>query len=100
MEVHDEAMAWMDQIQQLKSKLTDKMPAEEKDTMLSVYTGAIADLEQADEIMMAWMRNYKEPSDTADFGQVMEYLEGQKKDINEVRTQMKAAIDRATPLSK
>lgn len=100
MAIHDEAMAWIDEINTLKTNIQQ---VANSDSLVDVDNGisaqlleqSILELESADEAMMDWMRNYSEPKDTVSFENAITYLSNEKKAISKVRTQMKTAMENA-----
>jgi len=100
MDVHDEAMAWMDEIHTLKTSIqnrvnNDSTLSTENDVKKQPFINSINELEEANEAMMDWMRNYREPKDTVQFSKAIDYLNNEKEEISLVRVQMKVAIDNA-----
>lgn len=87
MSIHDEVMPEMGPLMNLKKQL--------KDTISHLDSGnqAIADsltlivgqLEEADEAMMQWMRNYSPPPEDMKQEEALQYLQLKKEEILEVR---------------
>jgi hypothetical protein len=98
MQVHDEAMPWMEQIHALKKELNQKMDSVQSDSVQAELNKAVLELDSADEAMMAWMRQYREPADTVKFESAREYLLAQKSEIERVKTLMNQAIENAKSL--
>jgi len=96
MRVHDEAMMKLEQIMNVKGKLQeqlDMLRESEDTTNTAALEDAIKELENADESMMQWMRNFNEQdTDSVSHEEVMKYYEEQQKLIEDVHEQMKAAI--------
>jgi len=104
MKVHDEAMPKMDNMMKLKGKLQEQLDLlreQESDESTEVLEEAIKNLEEADEAMMQWMRDF-EPmdNDSVAHEKVLKYYEKQKFEIEEVHQKMQAAIAKAKELSK
>lgn len=98
MKIHDEAMAKMDEIQQLKLNLkkqleeAPEMAAEKK----AEAEKTILKLDSAYDGMMVWMRQYKPlPDSVAGEEKAREYLETEMEKIKKVRQDMIDAIDHA-----
>ncbi len=87
MAIHDEVMSEMGTLmnlkKQLKAKISQTDSTEEKkaDSLQQL----VAQLEEADEAMMEWIRTYKEPSAEMSREEALEYLEMKKKEILEVK---------------
>ena len=101
MEIHDAIMPRMDDIMKLKGDLreqldklkeaTDAVAAEKSQAMEEI----IQQLEDADEGMMNWMRNFRPLEDSTAYEDAINYLEEQKKGIEEVKEKMEKAMDAA-----
>ena len=59
---------------------------------------AIQQLEIADENMMNWMRNYREPKDTINYDMAKKYLLEQKAEIQKVEIQTNTALEFSSKL--
>ncbi|WP_253403317.1 hypothetical protein [Pontibacter sp. HSC-36F09] len=98
MDLHDEAMADMSRIYRMRRNLTslrDTLQAQSSDTAtISLLTRRIQELEQADEAMMEWMRQYKSP-DTLAHQQAMLYLQQEHEKMTRVKTLMDSTIANA-----
>ncbi|ADR23350.1 hypothetical protein MATR_28010 [Marivirga tractuosa] len=92
--IHDEVMPKMDDIMKLKKALKAK-----KDTSEDVKPNQVQDLilalEEADEAMMNWMRNYDPRMEAMSDEEKIAYLKRQKKSIEEVSEKMKFSISEA-----
>lgn len=91
MEVHDAVMPEMSTIHKLKKELK---AIENPDTKSIILT-KIKELNDADEAMMTWMADFKNPEDPAT---ATPYLTAEKAKIQGVSDQMYAAIATATTL--
>ena len=95
MAIHDEAMPWMDEIHSLRKKIEERKTTSNSDSLTYYYDSLLMDLDNADNIMMTWMRRYKEPNDTGKLDLALGYLENEKIEISKVRDQMAKAIQNA-----
>ena len=95
MEIHDESMKYMTDIKKAKKALldTELMKGKDKNEIekTSVY------LENADSLMMNWMRNYKEPTDP---DSLKIYLTTELEAIKKVDIAIARAMNRANKLLK
>ena len=101
MEIHDAIMPRMDDIMKLKGDLreqldqlkeaTDAVAAEKSKAMEEI----VQQLEDADEGMMNWMRNFRPLEDSTAYEEAIQYLEEQKKGIEEVKVKMEEAMEAA-----
>lgn len=104
MKIHDDAMARMDEIYQLKKQVKGIADSLQQDsvanseTLTAAYKNIKA-LEVADESMMDWMRNYQVPK-TKDTPDVMKYLEDEMEKIEEVSQLMDIRIEEAEAFVK
>ena len=98
MALHDEAMADMGKIYRLRRNLTslrDSLQTQPSDTAtISLLTRRIQELEQADEAMMEWMRQYKAPDSLAQ-QQAMLYLNQEHQKMARVKSLMDSTITNA-----
>ncbi|WP_237144714.1 hypothetical protein [Pontibacter pamirensis] len=98
MTIHNDAMAKMGDIYKLRRNfrsLRDTLAAQQADTVtLQALQQQIDELNQADEVMMVWMRNYSAP-DTLQYEQAMNYLQQELKKIERVQTVMDSTIQAA-----
>ncbi len=103
MDVHDEAMAKMGTIHQLRRQLQHLQDSLKTKTADTATTGLVrqnvAALDKADEAMMSWMHQYKTP-DTLQHEQAMQYLQEQKTKIDQVQSQMDSSIAAARELAR
>jgi hypothetical protein len=93
--IHDEAMTRMDEIIRLRRTLRDTrdtLAARQADsTAILTLEREINGLDQADEAMMQWMRQYKAP-DTLQHEQAMTYLQQELTKIQRVQTILDSTI--------
>ena len=98
MDVHDHAMAKMDKIMSLKSELKEKIQTLEMDTTtdhsdeINEMNGLLQDLNASDESMMNWMREFHSNYETQSRDEVMDYLENQKRLIEQIGNNMNDVI--------
>lgn len=85
MVIHDEVMPKMKDIYQLKKKLKKSLPNVQAEQL-------IVQLEQADELMMDWMAQYKKPKIDSDYET---YLADQLKSVKVVKRDMLSSISNA-----
>ena len=101
MKVHDEVMPKMNNIYDLKGKLSEKiantpdMPAEKKQQIEST----ISRLDSASEGMMVWMRHFNPLPDSTGEEQAKEYLENEMEKITKVREDVRKALTDAEAIS-
>lgn len=101
MEIHDAIMPRMDDIMQLKGDLREQLDQlkEATDAVTAEKSKAIEEiiqqLEDADEGMMNWMRNFRPLEDSTTYEDAIQYLEEQKKGIEEVKVKMEEAMEAA-----
>lgn len=93
MAVHDEAMPWLDDIHQLKKLMISKKDTLNNDSMNVVIDQLIFSLDSADETMMSWMRNYREPNDAVGIDSIETYLTGQFDKASIMRNYMNSTIE-------
>ncbi|GAB3831197.1 hypothetical protein GCM10028895_48260 [Pontibacter rugosus] len=98
MSVHDSAMARIGEIYKIRRQLRalrDTMEIQQADTaVLGALQQEINSLNQADEVMMQWMRQYKAP-DTLQAKAAKEYLQNELVKIERVQTVMDSSIQAA-----
>ncbi|MFD3001602.1 hypothetical protein ACFS7Z_14620 [Pontibacter toksunensis] len=98
MAIHDDAMARMGDIYKLRRSfrsLRDTLAARQTDSAtLQALQQQIDELNQADEVMMVWMRNYTAP-DSLQPEQAKVYLQQELQKIERVQTVMDSTIQAA-----
>lgn len=98
MAVHDSAMAEMDQIFKLRRNLEtlhDTLATQQADSAtLQLLQQNITGLNEADERMMEWMRNYSAP-DSLQHDKAMNYLQQELQKIERVKITMDSTIEAA-----
>jgi phage tail tape-measure protein len=103
MAIHDAIMPEMGTIMNLKKQLKEKASAmdstgsTDKEQLDSIYF-SVEQLEEADEAMMQWMRTYKDPADSVNENQAIDYLELKKQEIVEVKEIMQESQENARAL--
>ena len=88
MAIHDESMAEIGTIRTLTRQLIELKPSVPDTFALNI---AIQNLEDADESMMVWMDEYKEPNDE----DALEYFKAENIKISEVATKIYTSISAA-----
>ena len=107
MTIHDELMPQMDNLDTLRKELeknrgyltSDSVPVNGPLLAPAEFDSLIQALENANESMMSWMRNYNQ-FDEADFTheEQVEYLQKEKEKIETVRLKMISSIKEAESL--
>jgi Mg2+ and Co2+ transporter CorA len=101
MAIHDEMMPKMDDLMTMKSKLNQVLS--QPDSMLSAADStmraqeileALNALNQADEAMMVWMRNYH-AEDITQLDSLVGYLNNEMKSVKEMKLKMIDGIKKA-----
>lgn len=93
MALHDNEMGKMDKIFALKGQLrtlNDSVVIEEQKREISIQ---IQRLDEADEAMMNWMRNYKEPAKSIDKSAREKYYDDQKLIMIKVKELIENSLD-------
>ncbi|MDX2135981.1 MAG: hypothetical protein SFV52_14445 [Saprospiraceae bacterium] len=104
MQVHDEAMAKMGDMNRLARTLRDELNLADslalsqgrRDSLAAVLTG----ITKAEEDMMNWMTNYKEPTVDTKLEEAMQYMTKSKADIDKNYADMVKAIEAAQAAAK
>jgi hypothetical protein len=100
MGVHDQVMPRLDEMFKLSESLRDKiaktpdMPAPKKQEI----EAAIDSLDEANEGMMVWMRQFSPVTDTADRQAARNYLNAEMVKVERVRTDILSAIEKGKAL--
>lgn len=90
MAIHDEVMPEMGTLMNLQKELKDRIShlhTTDK-SMADSLNRLVSQLEEADETMMQWMRNYKDPSPEMGEEEALEYLKSKKESITEVKNKI------------
>ena len=96
MEVHDVAMARMDEMRELKKQLTT---LQEADTSNVQVAEAIAALEEANKAMFDWMHNYSNQFvDTSAVENAIPYLENQLESAQQMAEKINTSIENGKAL--
>lgn len=87
MSIHDEVMPEMGTLMNLKKQLKDTISHLDSTNqpVADSLTLIVEQLEEADEAMMQWMRNYSPPSEEISQEEALQYLQLKKKEILEVK---------------
>ncbi|MHA6248294.1 hypothetical protein ACXYMU_10185 [Pontibacter sp. CAU 1760] len=103
MAVHDEAMAKMGDLYKMRRSLRslrDTLAVRQADSAtLKTLQQQIDDLNQADEVMMGWMRNYQAP-DSLQQKEAVLYLEQELKKVKRVKIVMDSTLGAAQTMYK
>jgi len=96
MKIHDQEMLNMDELMKLKKSITDLSA----DTMISddaqaTIQTSIKELKAADNAMMDWMHNYKEPDKTVSFEEKEKYYAAELVKMKALSVQMNESISKA-----
>jgi hypothetical protein len=92
--IHDEVMPKMDVIMKLKKSLKSKYESAAESEKEKIQE-MIMSLEDSDEAMMNWMRNYDPQMEDMSNAEKIAYLKNQKSSITQVSKQMKSSISEA-----
>lgn len=100
MDIHDEVMPKMDLLMRLKGELNEKLDSVRElsvipEQAVEVLESNISSLENADQSMMNWMRQWNPPSDSVSHAEVMEYFKDQQVAVKEMRDIMLNSIEEA-----
>ena len=101
--IHDEVMPKMSTLLSLESQIKEKiLGIDSADVVaikeIQILNVQISELQDADEAMMQWMRNFQVDQEGWSHDSVMSYLENEKKTISLVRDQMLEVIDESEEL--
>jgi len=105
-EIHDESMAKIGNLRYYQDTLATLLREMNLDTSVTnteiaeKYTSVMAALNEADDMMMDWMRNYNPNRGEMSPEERMEYLKSEKEKIEEVKKQMDEVIRKAENLLK
>jgi len=104
MQVHDAAMAEMDQLFILRQDLKqvrDTLQHRQTDTAAQrVLEQHLGLLQKADEAMMQWMHQYKSPEEKQPHEAAMHYLQDQLQRMEQVKKQMDSTLAAAQSIHK
>lgn len=93
MAVHDEVMPKMGDLRSTQKQLLAKADSAAADSVVSAQYTELADrIDQANESMMVWMRNF-DPNFTGTEEEQKAYLEGKLKEVEEVKADMLQALE-------
>ena len=96
MNTHDEAMKFSSLVLKLKHSINDKMDSLSQINERDVYQKVSSQLYAADQEMLNWMRNYKEPNLSADTA--LTYLQSEYQKILKVKSLTDSSIAHAKEL--
>jgi hypothetical protein len=96
MNTHDEAMKFSSLVLKLKRRINDKIDSLNETNGRDVYQKVSSQLYAADQEMLNWMRNYKEPNLSADTA--LAYLQSEYQKILKVKSLTDTSIANAKKL--
>jgi predicted membrane chloride channel (bestrophin family) len=96
MNTHDEAMKFSSLVLKLKLRINDKIDSLNETNGRDVYQKVSSQLYAADQEMLNWMRNYKEPNLSADTA--LAYLQSEYQKILKVKSLTDTSIANAKKL--
>ena len=101
--IHDEVMPKMSTLLSLESQIKEKIleiDSADVDAVkeIQILNVQISELQDADEAMMQWMRNFQVDHEGWSHDSVMSYMLKEKKTISLVRDQMLEVIDESEEL--
>ena len=94
MKVHDEAMARMGEIYELKRSLSETLESSQDSLHINKVNAIIEKLEYADEGMMDWMASFRIP-ENEDEESLKLYFLSEQKAVNTVSKNINSAIEQA-----
>lgn len=94
MAVHDEMMM-MGKIRGAQSKLKKMIMLESDLSKVEKYQTAYDQLQVADDAMMGWMRQFKNPPENTATKEAIEYLNGQNTKVQKMKEVMVENLDKA-----
>ncbi len=96
MNTHDEAMQFSSLVLKLKHKINDRIDSLNETNGRDVYQKVSSQLYAADQEMLNWMRNYKEPNLSTDTA--LAYLQSEYQKILKVKSLTDSSIAHAKEL--
>lgn len=99
MALHDKYMPQMDSLKNLNNRLGTQLDSAVTDSTMTIeFENARTQLENASEGMMNWMRNFEKPADSVKTKKAINYLNDQKKLMENVGIEMEESMHRADSL--
>ncbi|MDR9398237.1 hypothetical protein [Salibacter sp.] len=99
MALHDKYMPQMDSLKNLNNRLGTQLDSAVTDSTMTIeFENARTQLENASEGMMNWMRNFEKPADSVKTKKAINYLNDQKKLMENVGIEMEQSMHRADSL--
>lgn len=95
MVIHDEVMPKMEDLFNEKQRLTEILEGTDDSTENAALTSTILQLEEADEVMMQWMRDFSPREYANDTTALIEYYNNEKTRIEEVRSMILTTLESA-----
>tara|TARA_R110001592_G_scaffold45430_2_gene145171 strand:- start:9053 stop:9502 length:450 start_codon:yes stop_codon:yes gene_type:complete len=96
--IHDEIMPEMGNLMKLKRETKAKIHLLDSlgiDAKVDELNTIIQRLDEADEAMMEWMRNFKDPTEETSETEALDYLEEELKKIKEVKKKFNSSSKQA-----
>ena len=96
--IHDEIMPEMGNLMKLKRETKAKIHLLDSlgiDAKVDELNTIIQKLDEADEAMMEWMRNFKDPTEKTSETEALDYLEEELKKIKEVKKKFNSSSEQA-----
>jgi len=93
MDLHDEVMLQMSSVNKWRKQLKNSLNEVDPNTK-TLFQNRINELEEADDAMYTWMKNIEKP-DYKKYKKTKEYLLNEKKNIENIGTQIEQAINNA-----
>jgi hypothetical protein len=94
-EVHDEVMAKMSAISELKGRIEEQMNTAPDTMALAEWYGLMENLDKSDKAMYDWMHNFNSDMDEMPIDDALVYLKSEKVKIDNVAKEINRAIERA-----
>jgi hypothetical protein len=98
MAIHDDVMPKMDDIYREKTRLTEQLEGLTDSAQIETLQTSILHLEEADEAMMQWMREFNPRQFESDTTALIQYYNDEKSRIEEVRNLMNTSLEAARAL--
>jgi hypothetical protein len=100
MEIHDAVMPKMSEINRLKRKLYGQIESDStiSDGVKSEVMATLTELANAENGMMNWMRDFKNPKESDPEQKVIDYLNQEKETISQVSDQMLNSLKKGSKL--
>lgn len=93
--VHDEVMPKLSQISKLKEQIEDKLKTVEDTAVMADWEQLMMELDDADNSMWVWMRQFDSDLDDLSYEEVMTYLKEEQEKVDEVARKINESILKA-----